>query len=410
MRDPFAPNIPKYFAYIALKGFGFGQMQAIWVIFLQQERGLTLAQVTLIDVAFWISAAVGELPTGIVADTLGRKTSLAIGALMLAVGTLGWAYAPTLPLILITYVVMGIGLTFISGAEDAFFYESIQRAGRAHEYTRLVGLAGAVMLGAVAVGSVSSGLLATIDLKLPLVIGGLCDLACLGVILTFKEAQTLEKSEGKARKSYFAVLRQAIALIWSRPNLRYPIFYLALVPVISGVMEIIFLQPQALALGVPIAAIGVLVMVVQIGNMLGASWADRIRKRFGETRVLYIAPAVIISSLLLLAALQIFPALVFIALIGFLTAVLRPILLNRIQGEVPDEIRATIISVQSLLFTLILGASEPILGALADHSGLPAAYIALSGGFGILILLLFWRSRQHFPAVETPLSVASLPE
>lgn len=40
----FASNIPRYFVYTALKGFGFGLIGAMWVIFLTQHRGLSLAQ------------------------------------------------------------------------------------------------------------------------------------------------------------------------------------------------------------------------------------------------------------------------------------------------------------------------------------------------------------------------------
>jgi len=405
MLNPFAANIPKYFAYAILKSFGFGMLSGIWVIYLQHERGLSLAQITLIDVAFWIAAALGEIPTGIVADAVGRKASLAIGAVMLGVGTLGWVVAPNLPLILLTYVVMGVGITFTSGADDAFFYESVQRAGRAHEYTRLVGLVGAASLGGLAVGSVASGLVGTIHLGLPLIIGGLCDFAALAVILTFKEPQA--ETGDLPKKSYGTVLREAAALIRLRPNLRYPMLYLALVPLVASIMEIIFLQPQAVAVGVPIAAIGVVVMIVQLSNMVGAARSDWLKTRLGEARLLYLAPALIIACLLLLATFQIFPALALIAAIGFVTAVLRPILMNRIQREVPDEIRATIISVQSLLFTLLLGISEPILGAAADRSGFAAAYVLLAGSSAVLILLLFWRSRAHFPAVEVQLMAVS---
>jgi MFS family permease len=73
----------RFFVYTAFKGFGFGLFTAIWVIYLQQRRGLTLTQATLIDVAFWIAATLGEVPTGIVADTFGRRTSLAAGAALL---------------------------------------------------------------------------------------------------------------------------------------------------------------------------------------------------------------------------------------------------------------------------------------------------------------------------------------
>jgi MFS-type transporter involved in bile tolerance (Atg22 family) len=89
------------------------------------------------------------------------------------------------------------------------------------------------------------------------------------------------------------------------------------------------------------------------------------------------------------------PALLSIAVISFVTAVLRPLVLNRIQNEVSDDVRATVLSMQSLMFTLLLAISEPILGVIADRSGLPAAYIMLAGSLGMLTLFLFWRSRQH---------------
>jgi hypothetical protein len=74
----------------------------------------------------------------------------------------------------------------------------------------------------------------------------------------------------------------------------------------------------------------VVVMAGQITNMAGSTFSDRIKACFGEGRVLYIAPLLIVSSLMLLAAFQVFPALLLIAVISFITAVLRPLLMNRI--------------------------------------------------------------------------------
>src|SRR5215211_3760658 len=121
MKRAVASNIPKYFLYTALKGFGFGLFMAVWVIYLQQRRGLSLSQAALIDVTFFVAAALAEVPTGIVADRFGRKTSMTFGATLITVGLLGWTFAPTLPLTIIAYVAMGVSITFLSGAEDAFF-------------------------------------------------------------------------------------------------------------------------------------------------------------------------------------------------------------------------------------------------------------------------------------------------
>ena len=81
----------------------------------------------------------------------------------------------------------------------------------------------------------------------------------------------------------------------------------------------------------------------------------------------------IVVGLILLAALQMLPALLFIAIVGFVTAVLQLLLLSRIQQEVYNDIRATTFSMQSLMFTLLLTITAPILGHVADRSGLPSA-------------------------------------
>ncbi len=397
MKSTVASNIPRYFVYTALKGFGFGLFLAVWVIYLQQQRGLSLSQAALIDVTFFVAAALAEIPTGIVADRFGRKTSMTAGAALMSVGVLGWTFAPTLPLIIVAYIAMGVGITFLSGAEDAFFYETLQVTGRGEDYTRLLGRVSAIFPGALALGSVAGGLLAAIDLLVPFLIAGLVLLLALGIVLTFKEPQTQEPSGGQARPSFGEVLRQSFALMRARPTLRYPILYLAIVPLASFMIESVFVQPQALALGVPIAGIGVLVMAVQLTNMAGSTWSERITARFGEGRVLYTAPMVIGSSLILLAALQVLPALLLIAVMGFLTAVVRPILLSRIQDELSDDIRATMLSMQSLTFTIVAAISQPSLGAIADHWGLPAAYVVLAASVSLLMVCLFWKSRQHCP-------------
>jgi predicted MFS family arabinose efflux permease len=302
---------------------------------------------------------------------------------------------------MLSYFGMGVGFTFLSGAEDALFYESVQLAGRADDYTRLVGRAGAVMLGALAVGSAASGLLASINLVMPMLVCGLSLLVMLGIVLTLKEPQTEAQSNETARRSFGSILRQSLTLMRARPTLLYPMIYLALVPIASFITETLFLQPQAQLLGVSLAGIGFLVMAAQLTDMLGSNWSDRLKARFGEGRLIAAAPAIILASLIVLAVFQKLPVLIFIAVIGFFTSVIRPILLNQIQNEVSDEVRATIISMNSLMNTVIAAISQPTLGFVADKSGFPAAYLGFAGGLGILLLFLFWKGHPYLLSYET---------
>src|SRR5215831_3106472 len=86
----YAANIPKYYLYAVLVGFAIGFILAVWVLYLQQRRGLSLTEITIADIAFWITTTLSEVPTGVVADTLGRKTSIAIGMGLLGVSVLAW--------------------------------------------------------------------------------------------------------------------------------------------------------------------------------------------------------------------------------------------------------------------------------------------------------------------------------
>lgn len=392
-----ASNIPKYFVYTALKGLGFGLFVATWVIYLQQRRGLSLTEATIVDVTFLITATLGEVPTGMVADTYGRRTSMLIGAALMGVSTVAWPLAPSVPLIVLAYAGMALGFTFVSGAEDAFFYESLRATGQAIDYPRLVGRASATMLGAMAIGSAVSGLLATIDLSVPFLVGGGCIMVMFVVVLTFKEPPAEETVAESTRKPYRVVLRDALVLMRANPALRYPMLYLAFVPLAAIFMETLFVQPQALLLGVPIAGIGFIVMAVQLTNITASTWAHQITAHVGETRVIYLVPLVIIASLLLLAALQTLPALALIALIGFVTAILRPLVMSRIHAEVSDGIRATILSMNSLIAMFLMAISELTLGFIADTAGLPAAYVTLAGGVAVMSVVLLWISRHHFP-------------
>jgi MFS family permease len=381
-------NIPRYFAYTVFKGIGFGLFLAMWVIDLQQRRGLSLAEAALVDTTFFVTAALAEVPTGIVADTWGRKTSLAIGAALTALSVVAWALAPSLPLILLAYLGMAVGTTFLSGADEALFFETLQRLERTEEYPRLVGRVSATAIGAMALGSAVSGWLATMGLIVPFLAAGLSIFIMFGLVLTLKEPPVAAASSGEPRPAFHEILRRSLTLIRTRPAVGHAVMYLALIPMAAFMLESLFIQPQSVSLGVPIAGIGVIVMALQLVGAAGSSASGWVRERFGERRVLALAPMIIVMGLVALALWQALPALILIAVIGGITSLLRPIMMGRLQNEVPDEIRATLLSMQSMLFTGVAAVAQPSLGLVADRGGLPAVYLVLAGSLGVLIVVL----------------------
>ena len=394
--DGYTANIFKYYLFVGLHNASIWVIAAIWVIYLQERRGLSLTQVTLIDAGFWIAMTMAELPTGIVADRFGRKISLVIGSFFSIIGALSYGLAPTIPLLLLASVIWAISLTFISGANEALLYESLKIIGYGKEYTKITGRAKAIALGGTAIGSVAGGLLAAIDLLMPFFAATFLGIAALGIALTLQEPEIKQQQVGQPHIRYSEIVKQSVILIRDRHSLKYAVLYLTIIPFISLAMIVIFLQPQAITLGVPIAAIGIFVMVANVAGMLGSLVSYRIGNHFGIARLLFSVPMLLLICLVILIAMQTILSLLFIAIINLLTEIIRPLVTDIIQKTVSDQVRATVLSMQSLLFTLFLTITEPTLGFIADHFGLATAYLGLVIILSFFCAFFFWKGQSWF--------------
>ena len=162
IQPSYESNIPKFFIYRVI--YNFMLFLPVWVIFLQRKHDLTLTQVTLLDSAFWLTMALTEVPTGAVADTLGRKQSQIIGMILVTVSILLFGLAPNYPLLILANSLWAFAITFISGADLAFFYDTLRELGREAEYPRYRGMLSAMVMASIAVSSLLGGLLGEISL------------------------------------------------------------------------------------------------------------------------------------------------------------------------------------------------------------------------------------------------------
>jgi MFS family permease len=383
-----AANIYKYYLYLAARDSATWMQAAIYVVYLQQHRGLTLTQIALIDTFWWLTSSLSEIPTGVVADRFSRKLSLAVGAFLAGCGALLYGLAPTFTLFLVANGLAAVALTFGSGADEALLYESLQCLGRAEEYPKITGRARALARGMVAVGSISGGLLAASNFLYPFLCAALLYFVAFSLALLLREP-THSAATAQQRQGYGVIVRTALQVIRQQPTLRFTLLYLALVPVAAAVTNLLFLQTQALALGVPVALIGVIVMGANGANLVGSLLAHHVAGVLGERRMVYGGPFVLLICLVLMGVSQTHVTLLLMIFLGLVSAALHPLLYSRLQCEVSDQIRATILSMQSLLFLLCLAVIEPLLGATADQAGLSSAYYLLAGLLGVVCILLY---------------------
>lgn len=131
--------------------------------------GLNPLQLVLVGTILETVSFFFEIPTGIVADVYSRKLSVMIGLLLIGLGFTIEGLFPSFGEVLIAQVIWGIGYTFVSGAREAWIADELgeDKAGKAYSKGSQMSLIGSL------VGIGISMALANIDIRLPIVLGGI---------------------------------------------------------------------------------------------------------------------------------------------------------------------------------------------------------------------------------------------
>ena len=255
--------------------------EAIWVIYLIETRGLTVGQVLLFDAVFFGSQLLAEIPTGVVADRYGRRTSILWGSLLTSVAFLIFGLAGTLPLLLASYVLFGISGALISGADDAYLFDSLRAVGRGDEFASVAGRLNGLMTLAIAGFTVVGGLMVVVTpLSWPIVASGLISLTATGIAWRLKEPPR-ERDGDAGAASFLASGVRAGRRVLRMPSLRW-IVLLGALPQVAGFVVFTTFQPILVGHDVPVGA---------LGWFRGRDDADRRRRRLGLGHVRAAAPA-----------------------------------------------------------------------------------------------------------------------
>jgi MFS family permease len=384
-RRAYAANIGKAYAYQLLHALQL--WWPIWVIYLQVERGLSLTQITALDAPFFLVQLVSEVPTGAVADRFGRKTSLMIASLLVAAAVFVFGIAENYLVILVSYLLWGVGFTFQSGADSALIYESLKHVGRERDYTKIQGRYGSLeSAGMIVGGLLGAPLAAATDLSTPIVLSAGMSLLSFFVALTFKEPAS--HAHGL---SYLETVRGGVGYAFRRKAVRYCVLYAALSQVV-GFAPFIFVQPFLVGHGAAIGSLGLFTTPLRVMTMLGMIFAYRAA---GGWRWLLFAlqPVVFLGAYGGIAGWDSIGAFGLFPLISLFGGLRQPLIIDYVNSRVPGEQRATILSVRPLLFAFVIAAAEPALGVIADEASLRAMFLVAGVASPALLLpvLFLWR-------------------
>ena len=182
------------------------------------NAGLDIFEVFITNGVFTASMSLFEIPTGVLADTRGRRASFLLSVVIILIGTLGYVWVAessgSLMMFNLMSVILGLGYTFYSGAVDAWLVDALAASGYEGELDQVFARGGIVFGAAMLVGTLGGGLLGTINLSLPylvraLLLGGVFVVAWRGMHDMGYEPRTMILSElpGEMKKIASASMR-----------------------------------------------------------------------------------------------------------------------------------------------------------------------------------------------------------
>ena len=394
-----------WLGYRGVEAFAFGLGWTVAPIFFIQELDFSPLELVLAGTALEVAYFVFEIPTGVVADTYGRRLSTILGVLGLGLGFVATGFAGGVVLVLGAAAFMGFTWTFKSGAEDAWITDEVgpEHAGRSFQ----VGAQAARIGGLLGIGAAVA--LALVDLRLPIVAGGVVLVALAGALaLVMPETnfRSARREDLSAVASMVGTARQGGGLIRRQPILLLIVGISFCLGVSDEGFDRLWEAQFLLEVGVP--GFAGLDQVVWFGvlaagaTLLSLLVAQPLVRRFAA-----MGPARMARSLLVFDALRIAGLLAFalagsfaFALAAFWGARLArslaaPVHSTWLNANVKDSsVRATVLSMTNVFESAGEWGGGPALGGIGNVFGVRAA-IAGSAAALVPALALYGRAIRH---------------
>jgi MFS family permease len=376
------------------------------------DAGLSNTEAFAANAFFTAGMVIFEVPTGVVADTRGRRTSYLLGTLTLGISTLlyvlmwrisapFWAWA-------VTSAFLGLGFTFFSGAVQAWLVDALTFTGHFREGGKLetVLAKGEIAEGAAMLtGSVAGGVIAqATNLGVPYVLRALVLVLTFAVALSLMRDLGFTPSHGKHPvKEVKTVLRESIKHGLGNPPVRWVMLE---APFTGGVMIYAFyaMQPYLLELYGNERAYGVAGLAAAIvagAQIVGGLLVPHIGRVFRRRTSVLLAGTM--TSCVVLAAIGTLPrfwiAVTLLVFWGLMFAALVPVRQTYLNALIPSKQRATVLSFDSLFGSSGAVVIQPILGRAADVWSYQTSYV-LTAAIQSLAIPFLWLARREKAAFD----------
>ncbi len=344
------------------------------VIPFYESNGLSMKDIMVLQAVYSVAIVVLEIPSGYLADVIGRRKTLIIGAMFGTIGFTTYSFSYGFMGFLVAELILGMGQSCISGADSAMLYDSLLERGEERKYTRFEGRVTSIGNIAEAAAGILGGLLAAITLRTPYFAQAFVAFIALPSAITLVEPA---RQIPLIKASFMEIVQIArFALFQDRP-LRRNIFFSAITGCATLTMAW-FAQPFFKYTLIEITWFGILWTTLNLTVAITSYTAHRIESRLGQTRSILLIAILIPMGYLAISRFHTPMGLIILYLFYLVRGYATPVLKDYINRITASNIRATVLSVRNFIIRLLFALTGPLLGWVKDIYTLPQA-LTLAG-------------------------------
>ncbi len=351
------------------------------VVVFYSSNGLSLKDLLLLQAVYSVSIVALEIPSGYLADAIGRRITIVLGCILGVAGFAIYSFTSGFWPFLIAETTLGIGSSFISGADSAILYDSLIELRKSDKYTMHEGRITSVGNFSEAIAGILGGLLARyISIRAPYFFQ--TGIAAIGIPASLL---LLEPSrQGTIIKYKMRDILQVVKdCLVDNKLLRRNIFFSSVIGASTLTMAW-FVQPYFQQINIPLQWYGILWTSLNLTAALSAMIAYRIEKKLGNSRTMILITLGVSLGYFAVGLFQALWALLFFYIFYFVRGVATPVLKDYINRLTASEVRATILSVRSFIIRILFSIIGPFLGWYSGKFSLSAAFLFAGCTFLIL--------------------------
>jgi len=396
-------NIKKNYIFNFITNVDF--TRGLWMLYLA-FKGMSLFQIGMLEGMFHITSLIMEVPTGAIADLIGRKASRMAGRVSGLVALLIMMNSHTFWLFALSFFFTALSYNLESGAGEALVFDSMKSLNREKGFTKVLGKNEAIFNIASIFSLYIGGFLGQKSFTLVFISSIVICIGALLMSLSFHEPEVERDKHAERSFVNFAIhTGESFKTLFSKKEVAFLTLFTTTLSAFSTLI-FYYIQNYWRSTGVEISTIG---LFLALGSAVAAFVSVNVGRveRFVKKRIkgsVFRYPFLIFSIVIFGGVF----GLAFLSLNGTSNVAAMLFLVMTMAGEsgmyvsfnsflnkhIPSKQRATIISIESMLFSLMMIAVFPVFGWLAEIRSFYFAFGALAVVSGVMLTASFFVIRR----------------